>query len=321
MSKTVFLHIGAHKTGTTSLQRFFREHSDKLGEIGYLYPKSAGYSFAQHRLAFALKGMRDPSIGDIPVFDKEIGELLREIEGSPQPHVIISSEELFSLGDDAVALLREALKEFTVFVLAVLRRPDELFASLYNQLVKDPKSPFRMHYAKFLDKPGSLAADMRFEKVFARWAACFGKDALTIRCYEDEPDSVALVCSSVGIELSAFPTTRTRMNRSLSVRAAEIIRLGKHAGLCEGKLRALFEAGERHFRQRPGAESLLTPEDRLCLLRKMDSETEKIFATYLKRENLYASSRFSAGDFPPQSLLTAVDIVRLLGELVGVGER
>lgn len=317
MPKTIFVHIGAHKTGTTSLQRFFRDHSDKLGDLGYFYPQSASYSFAQHRLAFALKGMRDPSVGDIPIFDTEIDELLQEIEQSPHSRVIISSEELFSVNAGAVDSLREALNGYSVFILAVLRRPDELFASLYNQLAKDPNSPFRMHYSKLLDKPGSLAADMRFENVLGRWARCFGQEALKIRCYEDDPDSVALVCSAIGIDRSELPALQIRMNRSLSVRATEMIRLGKHAGLGEEKLRVLFEIGEKHFRRLPGAESLLTPKERLCLLRKMDSETENVFATYLKRENPYASSRFSAGDFPPQSLLTAVDIVRLLGELLG----
>ena len=38
--KRLFLHIGRHKTGTTSLQNFFSEKKELLSERGILYPET-----------------------------------------------------------------------------------------------------------------------------------------------------------------------------------------------------------------------------------------------------------------------------------------
>jgi len=39
-SKTLFVHIGTHKTGTTSIQNFLRNHATSLNECGVFVPKS-----------------------------------------------------------------------------------------------------------------------------------------------------------------------------------------------------------------------------------------------------------------------------------------
>ena len=37
--KTLYLHIGTPKTGTTSLQHFCHDNQQKLAEKGYFYPE------------------------------------------------------------------------------------------------------------------------------------------------------------------------------------------------------------------------------------------------------------------------------------------
>ena len=38
MTRTLFLHIGSHKTGTTSIQNFLAHNRDLLAARGYGYP-------------------------------------------------------------------------------------------------------------------------------------------------------------------------------------------------------------------------------------------------------------------------------------------
>ncbi len=38
--KTVYLHIGTHRTGSTSIQRFMANAEEALAEQGIIYPKT-----------------------------------------------------------------------------------------------------------------------------------------------------------------------------------------------------------------------------------------------------------------------------------------
>src|ERR1044072_876913 len=99
-----FLHLGTHKTGTTSLQALLNESYLKLRELGYLYPRAGRppeVPFGHHNIAWEISGDRG--------FRAENGgieDLLAEIKGVPHD-VIISSEDFeCSLGRDG------ALPEF-----------------------------------------------------------------------------------------------------------------------------------------------------------------------------------------------------------------
>jgi len=49
--KTVYLHIGLHKTGTSTIQFFLANNREKLAELGYLYPFK---QVAHHNLAYLI---------------------------------------------------------------------------------------------------------------------------------------------------------------------------------------------------------------------------------------------------------------------------
>ena len=41
--KTLYLHIGVHKTGSTSIQDFLFKNANLLENQGYFYPKGGSY--------------------------------------------------------------------------------------------------------------------------------------------------------------------------------------------------------------------------------------------------------------------------------------
>ncbi len=71
----LILHIGAHKTATTALQRLLSESEKYLVQSGIIYPKIAWFQYAHHRLAFGFKSILDPVRGDLPDPMAEISEL------------------------------------------------------------------------------------------------------------------------------------------------------------------------------------------------------------------------------------------------------
>src|SRR3989339_890168 len=129
--KTLYLHIGHHKTGSTALQVFFMSNSDLLLSKGISYP---------------MTGILEPSghyylaIGTIPAakshytIDRYIPELEKETLNCPN---IIISSEIFAfrkLNVDlniAVEFLGKLADRIKIVVY--LRRQDEWAQAIYAQ--------------------------------------------------------------------------------------------------------------------------------------------------------------------------------------------
>ncbi|MFD2858417.1 hypothetical protein ACFSZS_31685 [Seohaeicola zhoushanensis] len=131
--KTLHIHIGSHKTATTTLQNTFAVSSDLLEHAGVLYPATGRKFQAHHPLAWQLRdtaqsGTSLEDLGDWPA-------TLQEIDASSASQVIISSEDFEWLQDlSRLELLKD---RYDVRVLFYIRSPERYLESYYNQLVKD----------------------------------------------------------------------------------------------------------------------------------------------------------------------------------------
>lgn len=135
----VFIHIGTHKTGTTSLQAWLRRCSRELAASGIFVP-SAGTlcdSSGHHNLAFQLGGdsRYDPSLEGLNELVKE----LRHASRSPGlRRAVLSSEDFFCLVEkpDGLRRLEHALRAegHTLTWVMFLRRVDDYSESLYTTL-------------------------------------------------------------------------------------------------------------------------------------------------------------------------------------------
>ena len=193
MAKTLFLHIGLHKTGTTALQKTFLDNRKSLREHGIDYfcrkPNGElgdihGY-FSYHKLskckgAFLLHP--DP-------FKHFLGQC-------PSDIVVVSSEQFSWISDKEVLLsLKELLKDFNLKVILYLRRQDRQFISHYQEgskyeggLLKPVKSYWQLGSTMAL--PGINPEDIQrsyldYHYKFKLWASVFGKEALIPRIYEE----------------------------------------------------------------------------------------------------------------------------------------
>lgn len=84
-----FIHVGTHKTGTTSIQHLLSRNSSALQERGYFYPQAGRLesSSGHHNLAWEISGdhrFRD-NYGSID-------DLIKEVK-SRSDHIILSSED------------------------------------------------------------------------------------------------------------------------------------------------------------------------------------------------------------------------------------
>ena len=190
---TVYIHIGAPKTATSTLQAILARKAGKLLKDGVLYPSITRHGDAHHVLVCDLiesyQGSRMPDFwyGDFPR-GQAWTTLKEEISshGSDVRSVILSSELFFGQSRQLrpmLAEISEHLAGHTVKVVVYLRRQDQLYSSFFNQDVKGARQwadgpyqfyethqIFQHHYVDLLDI----------------WAETFGPDNIIIRPYEPE---------------------------------------------------------------------------------------------------------------------------------------
>ena len=152
MPRTLKLHIGLPKTGTSSLQKMLITHESKLKEINYIYPKSGRWNDGSHHevaLAFGVK--QNAGDGKLthkkfakPVNTVEIQKgLITEIESTSDYSTIILSSEFFGISQCSNLLIDFCKQYFDVIDLFIcLRRQSDLFESLLSQVIKNPNACF-----------------------------------------------------------------------------------------------------------------------------------------------------------------------------------
>jgi hypothetical protein len=86
-----YIHCGLHKTGTTALQAFLRQNTEKLRDAGVLYPYAGcpdSCPAGHHNIAWQLSRDRryNRGYGGMDALAKEIGDFGGDI--------LLSSEDL-----------------------------------------------------------------------------------------------------------------------------------------------------------------------------------------------------------------------------------
>ncbi|WP_425097903.1 hypothetical protein [Tropicibacter sp. S64] len=243
--KTLYLHIGRGKTGTTAQQRALAAHRDALLAQGIDYILAGDEGKGGGHQDFAKSFIASRPAYMVPPKDPEALriETARQIAESPAPAVLLSSEN-FPLVD--IAALRawiEALPtRIAVKVILFARSQDDLAESEYNQMVKltfETRSP--AEYAAALE-----GADFFAEA--EAWAAHFGRDAVIARLYDGAgQDAVAQLggCLPGAPDLPRAPNAASRQgaNRSLGARALTVARLLNGAEVTDRHLRhTIFNA-------------------------------------------------------------------------------
>ena len=139
---TLWLHVGTHKTGTTSIQRALRLREAALREVGLrLYPEENAWGLANLFIRAGLrttprvKQMTQPP--DLAEFRRELAAEHWQLDGAD---MIASSEEFCLLREtmEAHALLSTLGRKFARIVpILVLRNDADWRASRRDQLSKN----------------------------------------------------------------------------------------------------------------------------------------------------------------------------------------
>jgi hypothetical protein len=182
----LYLHIGTHKTGSTSIQHCLKENQSLLQSHGYYYPMEGSYFYPPEAspslLAHALLGKRPSYIINKNIDEEScVSDILRDIKQSKCEKVIISSEH-FSHARTIEEVKKIAGVFFGLFkkitVIVYLRRQDTRLESFWSQRVKIGLT------TKSFDEYFSRHFDWNYFEMLNLWTEVFGKKNLVVRPFE-----------------------------------------------------------------------------------------------------------------------------------------
>lgn len=183
--KTIYLHIGLRKTGTTTIQKSLLHNQDLLLEHGILVPKiGRGYPeiAAQHNLAWELMGygVYDPNLGNWE-------DLIDLLENRHEEKIILSSEVFSSLSIENISKVKQYLNHYTVKIIVYLRRQDQLFQSMWAQELKTGDSDHvDDNFLEWVDNNQEffIQHGLQFDNFLSKWRSIFGKENILARVLE-----------------------------------------------------------------------------------------------------------------------------------------
>lgn len=177
------LHIGTHKTGTTSIQKFFRKNQELIENKGLVYPNfniiNKSKRYAHHEIAHALAGKSKNLVySDAKRFVERCKEKYGESANvliSAEPfyrHYInkSSSQNIWKGKELYIKRVKELFGNDTELIF-VFRRQDLFAASLFQENVKVNRyskkfSSFLKEYSSYFDYYKNVALWQRyFEKI------------------------------------------------------------------------------------------------------------------------------------------------------------
>lgn len=185
MKKTIYIHIGRPKVGSSAIQKFLlMNRSLLLNSHKTLYPKTGEMDLASHELALVFlhdlpdaRSIKKISPGSI------YSELIDEINQSGAVKAVLSSENFFFV--DPIKLPLKSMKDFQFRIICYIRRQDEVLISSYIQEIKDNLIPFGTSFESYTSDILRMNL-LDYYPILEKWAAVFGKENIKVRVYEEE---------------------------------------------------------------------------------------------------------------------------------------
>jgi cytidylate kinase len=188
MPKTIYIHVGMSKTGTTSIQQMLAKNEDLLSQSGILFPKWARKNgIGHHSLAAYIKQGKD---------EDDALKLKAEVGSSKHQKVIVSSELFERMSEDKWRALGQFFSPYRVKIIIYLRRQDDAIISMYNDLVK--KHALDLTFSDYLIKSPRIDL-LDYRKTLGVISTVFGHENLSVGIFS----KTHLLEGNVGRDFSA----------------------------------------------------------------------------------------------------------------------
>ncbi len=282
---TRLVHIGPHKTGTTSLQAALWDARDDLLAQGV---RHVGRTRNPASAVRAVTGQPSATSDDQPPSMTHWRDLVREIGRSTEPRVVVSSEFFAWAKPDVIRRIVDDLGHGRVHVVVTLRPLARILPSQWQQNVQAGTVASYQHWLEgvFREPPGRPNPPFwmlhRHDELIARWAEIVGNDHLTaVVVDERDHDMVLRVFERfLGLRDGTLAGDRDLSNRSMTLGEVEAVRAFNVAFKAQGMSKALHAKTMRfgaamHMKQRaPGSDEQRIETPRWALERAGETGRE-----------------------------------------------
>jgi hypothetical protein len=259
------IHIGPHKTGTTSVQGALWNARAKMRAQGV---RHVGRSRNPSNAVRAVTGQPSPYSETDPPPIRAWDSLVREIRAASEPRVVVSSEFFAWAKPDVIRRIVGDIGPDQVRVAVTLRPLARIIPSMWQQNVQAGRvEPLERWIEGLLRQPPEKANPAfwmlhRHDRLISRWADIVGPDRIVAIVVDDRDHDVLLRVFEdlLGLRTGTLRASREYANRSLTMPEVEAVRAFNVAFKAEGLSRALhaqimrFGAAQEMKRRPPTAD-------------------------------------------------------------------
>lgn len=239
------IHVGPHKTGSKYLQTGFARLRGALYEIGAFYPM---------RLAERETKAHVELVRRLVAGDPELRDEFAALNASAHKTILLSSEDLVDLPNEALHYLKDLLDGQTASFVFYCRRWAELMPSAWQEVVKQGSSlglpEFLAHH--LINPVGSTLAN--YDQALGRLSEVFGRNSLHLVSYSNlvssRMDLLAHFLETFVNWSRAESAEAQRENVSLDIHDVELIRALNAMEIAQHG-RSSFDLCARYLAARP----------------------------------------------------------------------
>lgn len=290
MRQKLILHIGTHKTGSTTIQNYLYFNRLWLKFWGVYYPRPINgrvFFTSNHRdlrdTALTEGKRRAPHIHpEFGSHDALLGRYLGAMKQVNRPINILSCEGWSSHLNRYARRLAPLSQHFDVKVIALFRRPDLWVEKFYNQRIANVEHAETRTFDSFVGQRHMETYLFDRHRLFSWWANAFGPENVEIIPYEPAVQSFDLIrqflqaCEIKG-GAHRLLLRRARANKTLSSEQTEALRKRIEAG-------EVIEAPELRDlkRKQSPSSSYLSATARERLLERASPDMQKICEDFVR---------------------------------------
>jgi len=285
MNKKLYIHIGWHKTGSSSIQDFLLKNRQKLIDLEKTYyPKEGMLICAHHPIVWAFQNKKISPWGAVEIPPEGPERFIKDIHEAATLNnyetIILSSEEFCVLNKTQIDHLRIALERsnFDVKIIAYIRRQDQLIESAYNMGVKWWGSRITKTFSEYV---AAHTPFISYTAILKNWVDVFGINNVIIRPFShdklEKGDVRIDFCNTINVDWGALDITDGKLNDSLASQTLEFLRVLNNTDMSRDEnIRIVAKLFEYEECQNLPKCILFTPEERIAFMESLNEPNKAL---------------------------------------------
>lgn len=300
MEKSLYLHIGCHKTGTTAFQESCLANKEKLQQQGFHFCHEPGSPANWGQI---VNFTRDGEFPEFWFWKTGLERLEKQFDNNSSK-TLISAEDFFFLNRDSIGKLSDLTKAnfSNITIVLYLRRQDKLALSHKAQSGRTEQSAivFGTELKPLPTITPSVRHYLDFHQRINDWKNFFPNAQWVIRSYDaavnETGDIPRDVFQKVGVDDSDFARVG-RVNESIQRNAAYFVLLLRQNGVSQHDINKLWDTGRI---SNTGGKICASKSDSIEFFSEFDEENARLY-------NLLNQSNFFSSEFDEISPENSID--------------